>query len=86
MRPSAGGALLGQRVGAVWRRWKSLAQTVGDFQARVILSILYYLLLLPVALIMQRVSDPLRLRLHPGSHYHPYHGSATSLHEARRQF
>jgi hypothetical protein len=41
-----------------WRWWTRVAHRIGDFQARVILTVFYYLILGPFALILRR-SDPL---------------------------
>ena len=48
-----------------WERWKVIAHTIGDYQARVILGVLYYLLLGPVGLIRRLLADPLGLRREP---------------------
>ena len=69
-----------------WERWKALAKILGDFQARVILGLLYFVLVGPVAVVRRLVSDPLGLRRSP----HPTHwirrpdGDA-SLDAARKQ-
>lgn len=41
----------------LWQKIKDGAQVVGDFQARLILSILYYLLVLPTGLIVKLSGD-----------------------------
>ncbi len=50
----------------VWSKWKVLAHKIGDFQARVMLSLFYFVLLGPFALAFRLFSDPLQLR--PGNH------------------
>lgn len=45
----------------VWEGWKSLAKKIGDFNARLILSLFYFLILGPFSLLV-RISDPLHLR------------------------
>ncbi len=42
--------------------FRRITRVIGNFQARVILTILYVVLILPVGLIVRLVSDPLRLR------------------------
>ena len=45
----------------VWERWKVIAQKIGDLQARLILGLLYFILLGPVALVRRLNTDPLGL-------------------------
>lgn len=45
----------------IWERWKKIAKKIGDFNARVILTIFYFILLAPLALVVRR-SDPLGLK------------------------
>jgi len=47
---------------ALWERWKRVAHVIGTFQARVMLTVLYVLLLPPFALIARLVDDRLQLR------------------------
>ncbi len=49
----------------LWAAWKRVARRIGDFQARVLLTIFYFVLLAPFALIVRRTSDPLTLK--PGA-------------------
>jgi hypothetical protein len=49
---------------AAWRWWTRVAHRIGDFQARVLLSVFYYVILGPFALVLRR-SDPLGIR--PGA-------------------
>ena len=46
----------------LWERWKIFAHVVGNFQARVILTLFYLLLVPPFALIVKLAKDPLSLR------------------------
>jgi len=49
----------------LWKAWTRLAHTIGNFQARVILTILYAIVVLPFGLIVRLFSDPLRIRHRP---------------------
>jgi len=49
----------------LWEAWKRLAHRIGDFQARVILTVLYAVLVLPFGLVVRLFSDPLRIRRRP---------------------
>jgi hypothetical protein len=46
----------------LWAAWKKIARKIGDFQARVLLTIFYFVLLAPFALIVRRTSDPLAIK------------------------
>jgi len=46
----------------LWERWKQIAKTIGDFQARLILSVVYFIIVGPFALILRWVADPLSLK------------------------
>lgn len=48
-----------------WQAWKDLAHKIGNFQARVILSIFYAVLVLPFGLAARLFSDPLRIKKRP---------------------
>jgi hypothetical protein len=59
---------LGQRPGVVgsarklWERWKRIARKIGDFQARALMTLFYFLILGPVAMVTCWRSDPLAIR------------------------
>jgi len=48
----------------LWQAWKELAHRIGNFQARVILTV-FYALLAPFGLGTRIFSDPLRLKRAP---------------------
>lgn len=35
----------------IWKKWKRIAEKIGDFQANLIFSVLYYLLFFPVGVV-----------------------------------
>jgi hypothetical protein len=49
---------------AVWRWWTRVARRIGDVQARILLSLFYFAILAPFALVLRR-KDPLAIR--PGA-------------------
>lgn len=54
-----------RRAGAwrrLWEAWKRLGRKLGTFQARVMLTVFYFVILAPFALLLQLTSDPLALR------------------------
>lgn len=48
----------------LWQGWKRIARRIGDFQARVLLTIIYAILVLPFGLAVRFFADPLRIK-HP---------------------
>ncbi len=62
-------ATLRLRLHALWERWKVIAHVIGNFQARVLLTIFYFVIAPPFALIVKLVRDPLSLRLPAGPSY-----------------
>jgi hypothetical protein len=46
----------------LWEGWKRIGRRVGDIQARVLLTIIYALLVLPFGLAVRFFSDPLRIK------------------------
>jgi hypothetical protein len=45
----------------IWNGWKKVAHKIGNFQARIILLVFYFVILAPFSLIIKR-ADPMRLR------------------------
>lgn len=73
-------------MGELWHKIKRGAQTVGDFQARLILTILYGLLVLPTGLISRLGGDLLESQpRRDGSFWRARPPEQTSLRPARRQ-
>ena len=69
----------------LWEWWKRFAELVGNFQARVLLTALYFVLLTPVALPLRAFGDPLRRRPSGSSFWLPRPARPASLEGARRQ-
>lgn len=71
----------------LWVRWKRVAQKIADFQARVLLTLLYFLVAAPFGTAVRLFSDPLAIkRRRQGSLWLPSITQAVSLDNARRQF
>lgn len=68
----------------LWERWKVLAHAIGTFQARLILSVLYLVVLPPFALIRRLGADPLGRRPGP-TYWRPRPRETPTLDAARRQ-
>jgi len=71
----------------LWKRWKALARRVGNFQARLVLTIFYFTLAEPFGLGFRWFSDPLNLKRRPGSSgWIPRSARASDPAELRRQY
>lgn len=46
----------------LWQHWVRAAKVIAEFQARLMLTIFYFLIMGPVALCFRLFSDPLHLR------------------------
>lgn len=46
----------------IWEWWKPVAHKIGNFQARIILTVFYFTLFAPFALIVKYATDPLRIK------------------------
>jgi hypothetical protein len=45
-----------------WRAWTKIAHRIGNFQARVLLTIFYFVLVLPFGIAVRLFGDPLRFK------------------------
>jgi hypothetical protein len=50
---------------SLWKSWVRVAQWIGNFQARVLLTILYAVVLLPFGICLRLFADPLRTKEPP---------------------
>jgi hypothetical protein len=71
----------------LWKRWKSVAHTIGMFLSRLLLTLFYCLILAPFGLGVRLFSDPLHLTRRHLSHWCRKEGDPSgSLERPRRQF
>ncbi|MBI4246541.1 MAG: hypothetical protein HY728_10005 [Candidatus Rokubacteria bacterium] len=70
-----------------WDGWKRVGRKIGDFQARVLLTIVYFMAIAPFALVVRWATDPLALKTTTarGWQLRPAAPPLT-LERARRQF
>lgn len=69
-----------------WLRWRHFSMKSGDYQSRVLLAFLYFILVLPFALIFRLSGDRLNLRKAPDkSVWHEWDTTTKTIEEARRQ-
>lgn len=75
---------------ALWRRlwngWKHVAEKIGAFQSRVLLTVLYFTVVAPFALIARMGRDALRVRRVSGSAWVERLPRPTTLETFRRQY
>jgi hypothetical protein len=49
----------------MWQGWKRIAYQIGNFQARVLLTVFYAVLVFPFGVAVRLFSDPLRIKRRP---------------------
>jgi hypothetical protein len=69
-----------------WEHWKKFAHAFGNFQARLLLMLFYYVVAAPFALGLKLLSDPLRLRKPNGEWTPRPERAGDALTAARREF
>lgn len=69
----------------LWEAWKRLAHRIGDFQARVLLTVFYSVLVLPFGLAVRLWADPLRIKRRPQT-WLEHSQDPTEMEWARRQW
>lgn len=71
----------------IWAKWKTIAQAIADVQARILLTLVYFIFVAPFGLLVRLFSDPLVLKHNPQrSMWFPKHNPEQTLEGARRQF
>ncbi|MGE3268863.1 MAG: hypothetical protein AB7P40_08965 [Chloroflexota bacterium] len=70
-----------------WGRWRALSQKAADFQARILLTVFYFTIMVPFGVVFGLVKDPLRIKHRPsGTYWQERKPVADTLVTARRQF
>ena len=71
----------------IWQGWKKIAHKIGNFQARILLSIFYFIFVAPFGFGIRMFSDPLRLSAKKkGSYWLPREPVKADLNDLRRQY
>jgi len=71
----------------IWQYWKNLGHKIGNFQARLILSCFYFVIVCPFAAIVRFDAKPLRLKMFHTSNWLQHEvGAEDVMLRARRQF
>ncbi|HEY3098138.1 MAG TPA: hypothetical protein VGL14_04470 [Methylomirabilota bacterium] len=69
-----------------WKAWQRVAHWIGEKQATVVYTVLYFVVIGPIALVRRVFSDPLQLRdRQRASFWMPRAATPVTLDEARRQ-
>jgi hypothetical protein len=72
-------------VRAAWQWWTRVAHRIGDVQARILLTLFYYLIVAPFAVVLRR-RDPLAIRPGAVTGWRPREpGACPVAEQARRQ-
>ena len=70
-----------------WSRWRAMSQKAADVQARVLLTVFYFTVMLPFGVVFGLLKDPLRIKHRPsGSYWVERKPTSGALADARRQF
>jgi hypothetical protein len=67
-----------------WEAWKRLGKKIGNFQARVLLTIFYVVLMFPFGIAARLFSDPLRIKKLP-TEWLPHEEETNDMNWARGQ-
>lgn len=71
----------------LWARWKQVARTIGDFQARALMSVFYFVILGPISMVMRWGSDPLAIKGTTPRGWHTVEKrQGEAMEHSRRQF
>jgi hypothetical protein len=69
----------------LWQRWVKVSKKIGDFQARLLLSLFFLVMVLPLGMVVRLFSDPLGLKK-TSPDWTSKQNSPPRLEDARRQF
>ena len=75
------------RARKLWEGWKEVARKIGDFQARALMTIFYFVILGPVSMAMCWRSDPLAIKATtPRGWNNMEKRAGAPMEQSRRQF
>jgi hypothetical protein len=72
-------------VKRIWEGWKRIATVIGEFQSRAILSVFYFVIVLPFGLGVRLFTDPLAIRGRRQTGWMDFTDRARTVEEASRQ-
>lgn len=71
---------------SIWNKWLSFAHKLGNFNARVILSLFYFIFVMPWAIGVKLFLDPLRIKKRSPSYWIKKEAKRYDIEGAGRQF
>jgi len=69
-----------------WEGWKAFGRFMGNFLARIVLTIFYFTIFVPFGLGVRLLSDPLQIKGEAASGWRPRETGDQNLEELLRQF
>ena len=70
----------------LWQAWKRVGQAIGDLIARVVLTLFYFTIFVPFALVLRLFTDPLAIKqTPPQTNWQPKEETDLSVESAREQ-
>ena len=75
-----------EKLRQLWQVWKKVGQAIGDFIARIILTLFYFTIFVPFGLGSRLFSDPLQLKPTPKIVWQERTTKSPTLDDARRLF
>ncbi len=70
-----------------WGRWREMSQKAADVQARVLLTVFYFTMMLPFGLVFGLLKDPLKIKHRPsGTYWVERKPVSETLADAQRQY
>lgn len=73
-----------EKLKSAWNAWKRIARIIGNFQARVLLTVIYVVAVLPFGLAARLFTDTLQLKKRPAT-WHEIPAETVDLQRAQRQ-
>lgn len=75
-----------EKLRQLWQVWKKVGQAIGDFIARIVLTLFYFTIFVPFGLGSRLFSDPLHLKPTPKTAWQERTTQSPNLDDARRLF
>jgi len=71
---------------AAWAHWMKMGHAIGVVQTRILMVLFYFIVVMPMGLVMRLRGDPLRLKPSNEGNWTPHEHQERSLDSTRRQF
>ena len=69
-----------------WASTRAILKKIGFFQGRVLLSLFYYVFIVPPGLLVRLFSDPLGIKTQPPTFWQTWEFTSRTKEDAERQF